>query len=1064
LDRKKAVAQFSHQAWNSEDGLPQNSVNAIVQTRDGYLWLGTQEGLVRFDGVRFTVFDKRNTEAITNSFVTALREDRQGTLWIGTRDGLIQYRDEQFVRREGLSNQIVRAIYEDRAGRLWVGTDGGGLNRLTDGQVTTFTTANGLSSNFILSICEDQQNNLWVGTDGGGLNRLKDGRWIVFTTQHGLSNNIVRSICEDRKGNLWIGTWGGGVNRFSIFDFRFSIPDSRAPQPPGTGPRPSASSQQITTYTTKEGLPSDLVYSIYEDREGSLWIGTDGGGLIRMAEDTFTFFTTKEGLSIDVVMSFWEDQEGSLWIGTGGGGLNRLREGKFTSFTTKNGLPHEMIWAILEDRQGNLWIGTDGGGLARFKDGAFTAYTTKDGLSSNIVWSLYEDKEGTLWIGTRGGGLNRFQGGRFTAYTTREGLSSNVVRSICEDREGNLWIGTDGGGLNRFKDGHFTVYTKADGLSHDVVRTLFADSRGRLWVGTNGGLTELKDGQFTVYTTDAGLSSNFVRSFYEDRDGCLWVGTFGGGLTRFKGGRLTSITTKAGLFDDVVFRIIDDGKGNFWMCSNRGVFHVNQKDLHDLADGKVTAITSVAYGKADGMNSSECNAGQPAGWRTRDGKLWFPTIRGVAMIDPENVTINTQPPPVIIEQAIIDDESVEPRRKALLPPGQQRFEFHYTALSFLAPEKVKFKFKLDGFDRNWVDAGARRIAYYTNLSPGEYRFRVMACNNDGVWNETGAAFEFYLEPHFYQTIWFYLLWGVLVGVAGWGLYLLRVRRLVRRTQELEIKVAERTAEVEQQKDKLAQANEELKALNQEKSEFLAIAAHDLRAPLVNLKGYAGELWSAMAAIQSVMNAAWPHLDETRQRELTLALQRDVPEALAFIDSSTNRMDQLVGAILRLSRLSRRELHPEPVNVTRLVETTLKTLAYQIEQRQAKVKVRPLPEVVADRNAMEIIMENILTNAVIYLDPARPGEIEITGTRDDSATAFHVRDNGRGIAHEDRHKVFQIFGRAGRQDNPGEGMGLAYVQTLIRRHGGRIWCESQLGVGTTFSFTIPHQPATGGDHD
>jgi diguanylate cyclase (GGDEF)-like protein len=778
LDTRKAITQYVHDVWQVNDGLPQNSVLAITQTRDGYLWLGTFEGLARFDGAQFTVFDKGNTENIKNNNIMALIEDQQGTLWIGTYGGgLARLKDGTFTTyttKDGLSNDLVLSVYADSKGRLWIGTTSG-LNQFTDGKFTTYTKREGLSDDHIMSICEDREGALWIGTRGGGLNRFRDGRFTAYTTKEGLPSNYVRYVYEDRKGNLWIGTWGGGLSRMK--------------------------NGQFTTHTTKEGLSNDLVRCIYQDREGNLWIGTSSGGLNRLMNGQFTSFTTSDGLSDDFVVSIHEDREGSLWVGTNTG-LNRFRDGKFTTYTTKEGLPDDDAWCVYEDREGSLWIGTDGGGLIRMKEGRFTNYTTKDGLSNNFVYSVFRDRAGSLWVGTNGGGLNRLREGRFAVYTTKEGLSGNIVLAISEDREGSLWVGTNGG-LSRFKDETFTTYTTKEGFGHSVI-SIQEDRDGSLWFGTEGsGLVRMKDGRITIYTTKEGLSNDIVLSIYQDREGTLWVGT-DSGLNRFKDGRFTTYTTKEGLFNDVVFQILEDASGNFWMSCNKGIFRVSRRELEDFAHGRISFIRSVSYGQGDGLRSSECNgSNQPAAWKSRDGRLWFPTIKGVAAVDPEHLKVNPLLPPVIIEQVVVDNKPVaELTKRIKLAPGKERFAFHYTGLSLLAPDKVRFKYKLEGFDKDWLDAGGQRTVYYTHLPPGAYRFRVIACNNDGLWNETGAAAEFYLQPYFYQTGWFYALAALAVILMGFGLYQLRVRQLKARERELVRLVGERTQQLKEANDTL----------------------------------------------------------------------------------------------------------------------------------------------------------------------------------------------------------------------------------------------------------------------
>jgi ligand-binding sensor domain-containing protein/two-component sensor histidine kinase len=623
----------------------------------------------------------------------------------------------------------------------------------------------------VRSIYEDRSGALWVSTLAG-LARLKDGRFTVFTAREGLSNGRVWTIYEDRSGNLWIGT-DGGLNLF------------------GGG--------RFVAYTTADGLSDDTVWSIYEDKRGGLWIGTPGG-LNLFEEGRFSSFTTKEGLSDNVVLALCGDREGSLWIGTEAGGLNRLKESKFVTYTIADGLSSDLAWTILEGRDGSLWIGTQSGGLNRFKDGKFYAYTTRDRLPSNIARALCEDREGGLWIGTPAG-LARMKDGRITAYTVEDGLSSNAVSAIEETRDGSLWIGTLGG-LNRLKDGTFQVYTTRDGLSDDGVLSLRADREGNLWIGTRGGvLNRYADGRFTSYTIKDVPADDQIRAIYEDGEGAIWVGTRRSGLHRFKDGMFTSFSTREGLFDDCVFQILEDSRGNLWMSSPRGVFRASRKELEDFAGGKTSRITSISYDTADGMVSRECNGGQPAGWRTRDGKLWFPTVKGVAVIDAENLSVNNEATPIVIEQIVIDGETTGPGESAELAPGKDRYEFHYAGLSLIAPEKVRYRYRLEGLDDEWIDAGAERIAHYTGIPPGRYTFKVMACNNDGVWNETPASFEFYLRPYFYQTWWFYILCVAAAALGGLGLFRLRMRRM---KAQFSLVLAERNRMAREIHDTLAQ--------------------------------------------------------------------------------------------------------------------------------------------------------------------------------------------------------------------------------------------------------------------
>ena len=773
LDSQRELSQFGHQVWLTENGLPQNTVHAIAQTADGYIWIGTEEGLARFDGVRFTVFDKQNTPQLKSNYIRTLLADRQGALWIGTAEGLVRLLHGQFTlfsTNEGLPSNTIQAVHEDREGNLWVAT-ATGLGLFKSGGVTTFTTKERLIGGRILALFEDAGGALWIATPYG-VGRVKDGKFTNFTVRDGLGSNSVRAIQQDREGRLWFGSLGG----LTSFD--------------GT---------RFTTFTTRDGLPNDRIISLHASRDGGLLIGT-ASGLCRFTNGRFTGFNSGDPLSSSTILALLEDLEGNLWVGTESGGINILKDTKFTTYTVRNGLSHDLITAIYQDEQGAMWIGTDGGGLNLLKDRKVSIYTVRDGLSGNVVQALVGDRAGTLWAGTPDG-LIRFTGGKFTTYTSADGLPNNDVRSISFDRRGNLWIGTRGG-LTRMKDGIFKTFTEVDGLPNDLISTLHEDTRGNLWIGTLGGLGRLTNEEFTTFTTRDGLSSDAVISLYEDSDGTLWIGTNGGGLNRMKDGKLTSYTTSNGLLDDVVYRILEDGRNNLWLSCRKGIFHINKTELAELAQGRISSITPVAYGTAEGMMTRECSGrGDPAGWKSSDGRLWFPTIKGVAMIDPERIKINSQPPPVVIEQIRIDDQSLPPGDRVELPAGTTRFDLYYTAPSFVAPEKVRFKYKLEGFDKDWIDSGARRVAYYTNLRPGAYTFKVIASNNDGVWNQTGATFGFYLKPFFYQTYWFYGLLLLALAILAWLIFQLRLRGM--RAQFAAV-LAERTRIAREIHDNLAQ--------------------------------------------------------------------------------------------------------------------------------------------------------------------------------------------------------------------------------------------------------------------
>jgi hypothetical protein len=566
-------------------------------------------------------------------------------------------------------------------------------------------------------------------------------------------------------------------------------------------------------------FPRHGIRSILEDRLGTLWLGTEANGLDRLRGPEVSTYTMKDGLSDNRVMTIVDDSAGNLWLGTFGGGLERFKDGTFVSYGSSVGL--DDVNSILQARDGSIWFAGPGG-IAQWKDARVAArYTTRQGLPTNNLFCILEARDGSLWAGSSAG-VVRIQNGRVVEKdNTQNGLTNDSVFALMEDRDGSLWIGTMSGGLERLRHGKFTVYGARDGLPSAAVRLMVRDLAGTLWVGTDAGLAQMKGERFIAYTRREGLAGNQICSIYEDRYGTLWIGSGDAGLTRLKDGQFTRYTTRDGLFDEIAFSILEDDAGFLWMSCNRGVYRVSKRELDDFPEAKAKSIHCTSYSLEDRMLGQEANGGYwPNALKSRDGRLWFPTLKGAVVVDPARLAIDREPPQVIIEETLADNRPFGPAASIQVPPGRGSVEFRYTGLSFAAPLRVHFWYQLEGFDKSAIDVGARPTAYYTNLPPGRYRFHVSACNRDGFCNRKGASVDIVLQPHFYQTWAFYGLLALALLVLLAGAYRMRIRHLDARRRELQSRVEERTAELAQEIDErkrievaLNRVNRALRTLN-----------------------------------------------------------------------------------------------------------------------------------------------------------------------------------------------------------------------------------------------------------
>jgi len=761
---KMGNKRYMIKAWSVEDGLPQNSILSLIQTSDGYIWIGTQLGLVRFDGLTTHIFNRWNTSALKSDKILSLYQDQSGTLWIGTDGGGVSRFKEGkwdfYTTDEGLNHNTVRAIAGDSNGNLWIGTDNGiSLLETQTSSIKNFTVEDGLSGFSVTALTITADGTLWIGTGGSGLNRYKKNKFFPFPPNKSFYGRIINTIFEDSRGILWVGTDNGPL---TLVQDQFQSDKNLA---------------KLNRYS---------INSIMEDRNGAIWFGTDGEGLYSYhpSREKLVSITTQFGLPENFIYSLMEDREGNLWMGTYTSGLVRLKQTKIYSITTADGLPENKAHTVFYDKNGYLWAGLQRKGLVKVKieendTAEVKLYSQANGLPVNRVRALCLDSNNDLWLGLDGAGLVRKKKEEFQLIADASSLTSKEITTIFQDHSGYLWVGTTRG-LNRITlTGSNLLFNKIDDGLH--IRTITEDEDKNLLAGTKNGLFIIKNnGLQKVEKT----SSYDILAIHRDREGSLWLGTNGRGFLRLKNGEITRINTDRGIPSNYIFSINEDTGGNLWMSSYQGVFKVFQSELGNLANEKdrfSSLLTLECYDEKEGMPSSECvRAGQPSAWKTpgknRTEKLFIPTVKGIALFSLENETqsqLKKISPPVIIEKVIADNHSVSDLKSmTILPPETGIIEFYFAVLNFTSPEKVKILYKLDGFDSQWQVASSqqKRMVFYLNLSPGTYNFKVIACSNTGVWNREGASFKFKIKARFYKQLYFYLLILLLLGILISGIY------------------------------------------------------------------------------------------------------------------------------------------------------------------------------------------------------------------------------------------------------------------------------------------------------
>lgn len=953
--------QYVTMVWHTEQGLPQNSVNVMLQDQRGYLWIGTFGGLTRFDGQRFAVFDSPDMQSLGNNGILSLYESRSGVLWVGTLDT--------------------------------------GLIRLDSGVAITYTERDGLPSRFISSIRGDAQGNVWINTSKG-VARFARSKLEAYPIYRGKA--VREFFLQARDGSMWFRC-GGDVVRFGT-DGSISILHPTTPS----------------------------VFVIDEDRDGSVWIAfRDKYRLVRYHDGVFSYVPLPSARGRELIggypvfsLAMTEDTNGELLLLTPAG-LIRIVDGRLTPPEPiplpANGRELPKVRSLLVDREGNLWVGTIGMGLIRLRRAPLIAYGKDEGLSDSGFNAVFQDREGRIWLGgdslywfdghrfhllpgvenvraiaqTRDGdlwfggygGLQRWRSGVLSSFT----VGAWPVRAIHQDREGALWIGAAmeerPGGLYRFREGKLD---QIPGISD--VNQIIEDRDGGLWVGGVKKLIYMRGAKTVAYDEKQGLPDHSV-DIHQEPTGTLWVASYGGGLTRLRDGRLKTITTKGGLPNNMLAGMLEDSRGDLWISSTQNIFRLSLKELNDLADGKISSVLPVSYGVAEGMRSSESDVGSPAGLETNDGRIWFATMRGVVAIDP--AAGNRLPPPVALEEAWANKLPLALKRRTSVPPGNSTLDFRFTALSFSSPDKLRFKYRLEPFDKDWVDAGTHHTAHYTNMGPGEYSFHVLAANNFGFWSDQEAGVRFVLLPHFYQTNWFRALCAAIFLALLWAVYQTRVRQLHHQFDvTLDARISERTR-----------------------------IARDLHDTL--LQSFQGLVFRFQAARYQLP---------------------DHPEqASDALDNALVSADQAIAE----SRSAIQELRSEPFKESNLEQILLAT-GRELASSQNGGYNAPLLRVIVEgqrkaERAMiteEIyrIARELLRNAYRH---AHAGSIEAELRYEDDAFLLVVRDDGKGMDSE----TLKDRGRAGHWGLPG-------IYERAKGIGARLDIWSEVGAGTEVRLRVP----------
>ncbi|MBL6448452.1 GHKL domain-containing protein [Fulvivirga sp. 29W222] len=1052
----KPNTQYYVDRWTTDDGLPANTLTYVHKSNKGYIWISSYDGIVKFDGIEFKTYNRAKNDLPSNA-IAQIEEDSKHKLWIGTYgEGLMSYENGEFKseNNESLKAQSIQTIYINNEDRIWIGTRGNGLHYRENNVIKKFRRHPSIENITISAIIESEDGELWIGTEGNGLVKYKDNNFQVFTMEDGLPEDHIAVVYFDSVGTMWVGT-NIGLTRFNGKSFELI-----------------------------NEIGACFITKMFEDKQNNLWVASDCGLFKKLAGSTkWLKLPLEEIIPGEFFTDAFVDEDGSIWGTTYYTGLALIRKSKFINYTVQDGLASQAISSVAQYDDSTFLIGTNTGVINTVRDGEVGRLDLKTNLPDRRVRSILKDSKGNLWVGTSMGLLLKKKSGEEKWYTMENGLPDIKVRLVYEDSHGTIWIGTRAGGLAKVtSEDQFAIINKSTLLNSDFIMSIREDNQGNLLIGTNeNGLNILQpDGSIKYITKENGLPSNLIFNTYTDKNNVTWIMT-NAGICRMKGKNFFNITAAHGLATDAPFDFLEDEYGDVWLPTSKGVVKVSKKQLNDFAEGRIGSISFRTYDKQDGLDVAECT-GAAKSLISTNGKIWIPALNGVFVIEPGSIAHNHTPPPVFVTNVIANTTEHKLKKDTIkLSPEVQRIVIKYEALNYTSPSKVKYRFMLEGFDKQWVDGKTIREAQYTNLKYGTYKFMVTASNEDGVWNENPAVLTIIVAPHFYETSGFML--GIILSamLLIFGAFRLSLYNVEKRNKTLTALVQEQTSELrdinarlEEQKEELMQqhellseknieledahekithVNEELTKVNSRLEEKVEERTKDLSLTLERLKATNEELDTFIYRASHDLKGPTASLLGLAMLGKTLSKDPKYLDFFVRIEETSNNMNNILGKLLSMHVIMQTTVSYTPINLETLVHDIKKSL--RVNKTNYKIINQAEDDLIfySDQNLLKIILENLIENSLIFSELSRDITIKIKAKKKLSNIYLSVEDNGDGITTDIKPRIFDLFYR-GSQRSKGNGLGLYLVKKAVQKLSGSIEVDSEVNKFTKFTVQLP----------